>query len=120
MVGTEGRPFIVNLDEDDEAKTIAECLAWVSDRGLPGGSENYELVEETTGEQIAVLDLAWPEGLREGLTQPVALLNEGAEIEAAAGEAGFRFFTSAGAFKRYVETEVLGEEGVPAGAGRLA
>ncbi len=112
VVGAEGRPVIVDLGEDDEATTIAECRAWVSDRGLPSGSENYELIDETTGEQVAVLDLAWPEGLQEGLTQPVALLlNEGAEIEAAAREAGFRFFTSAEAFTRYVETEVLGEEG---------
>ncbi len=61
VVGAEGRPVIVDPGEDDEATTIAECRPWVSGRGPPSGTENYELADETTGEQVAVLDLAWPE-----------------------------------------------------------
>jgi len=57
-----------------------------------------------------VFDLAWPNGIQEELTQPVAvLLNEGAETLAIASQAGFRCFTAVDDFKRYVRAEVLGE-----------
>jgi hypothetical protein len=59
---------------------------------------------------LAILDLAWPNGLQEGLSQPVAiLLGEDHEAEEAASEAGYRFFTSAKAFRKYVREEILGE-----------
>ena len=49
---------------------------------------------EETGVQEAVFDLAWPDGLQFGLSQPVAvLLNKPAEATALAGRAGSRFFT---------------------------
>ncbi len=38
---------------------------------LPAGELRYELVNPETKEPIAVLDLAWPEGLQPGLSQPV-------------------------------------------------
>ena len=47
---------------------------WVIDQGLPEGEMNYELCDEITGEVIAILDLAWPDGLQEGYSQSVALL----------------------------------------------
>ena len=60
------------------------------------------------GEQKAVFDLAWPGGLQQELSQPVAvLLNESVETVALASQAGFRCFTDVEEFKRYVEAEVL-------------
>ncbi len=57
-----------------------------------------------------MLDLAWPEGVQVGLTEPIALLlNEPPDVQRIAGERGFRFFTTVEAFKTYVETEVLEE-----------
>ena len=71
----------------------------------------YELVDEKTGEPLANLDLAWPNGLQEGLSQPVALLlGEGPELEEVVEAAGFRFFTSAKSFRSYVRREILAEE----------
>jgi len=64
-----------------------------------------------TGEQQAVFDLAWPEGLQEELSQPVpVLLNEEPKTVALASSAGFRVFTDVIAFKTYVEREVLSAE----------
>ena len=41
----------------------------------------FELADEGTGAQLAMLDLAWPEGLQPGLSTPVAvLLNEPPEV----------------------------------------
>ena len=64
-----------------------------------------------SGEQRAVFDLAWPQGIQEELSQPVAvLLNEGSEVIALASGAGYRCFTSVDAFKSYVNHEILVED----------
>ena len=60
------------------------------------------------GAPLAIFDLAWPEGLGQGLRRPVALLlDEGPEIEAAANRAGFRFFKGIEEFRAYVRREIL-------------
>lgn len=61
-----------------------------------------------TGNQKAVFDLAWPTGLQEELTQPVAvLLDEGKDVIRLASQAGYRCFTRVQDFKSYVQSEVL-------------
>lgn len=98
------------IDDDDEEARLARCNEWVMNRGLPAGDLSYELVNEHSGEPVAILDLAWPNGLQEGLSQPVALLiGEGEDVEEAASQAGFRFFSSVRAFRRYVREEVLAD-----------
>lgn len=97
-----------NIGSEDEERVLQECREWVAERGLPAGESPYEIVDPETGELQAILDLAWPNGLQEGLSQPVALLiDEGDETENAANRAGFRYFTDVASFKRYVEREVL-------------
>ena len=65
----------------------------------------------TTGEQKAVFDLAWPNGIQEELSQPVAvLINESNETMAFASRCGFRCFTTIDDFRKYVETEILAEQ----------
>jgi len=57
-----------------------------------------------------VFDLAWPSGLQEKLSQPVAvLLNEEDTTVRVAIEAGFRCFTDMRTFREYVEAECLGQ-----------
>ena len=83
-------------------------MGCVTKQGLPEGALTFELADPETGEPVAILDLAWPEGLQEGLSQPVAvLLNEGSETLSAANAHGFRYFTSSEFFKAYVTEEVL-------------
>ena len=49
-------------------------------QGLPLGLLAYDFADPESGEQKAVFDLAWPNGIQEELSQPVAvLLNETAE-----------------------------------------
>jgi hypothetical protein len=109
----------VELHDDDEAREIARCRAWVAEQDLAEGIEDYELVDEMTGDALAILDLAWPEGMQLERTEPVALLlNESPEVERAAAAHGFRFFTSPAALRHYVEREVLEE--VTLGQTRLA
>ena len=88
------------VESEDEEKIIKECNKWVIDQGLSGGEYTYELVDEETGKQLAIVDLAWPEGIQKGLSKPVALLiDEGPETEAAVNKAGYTYFTSVEALK---------------------
>ena len=67
----------------------------------------YDFADAATGEQKAVFDLAWPNGIQEELSQPVAvLLNESTETIAIASQAGYRCFTTT-EDSRYVESEIL-------------
>jgi len=96
---------------ETEEEDLAALNNWVEAQGLPRGQMPFEYTDPNTGEQRAVFDLAWPEGLQQGLTQPVAvLLNEGAETLALASSAGFRCFTSVPAFNDYVAREILSQE----------
>ncbi len=83
---------------------------WVTEEGFPEGEFGYELADEATGEPLAVIDLAWPTGLQEGYSQPVALLiDEDAELGEIVNSAGFRFFTDAESLKKYVREEVISQ-----------
>ena len=95
---------------EDEERIILECNEWIVKHGLPAGEILYELVEPYTGEAMAVLDLAWPDGLQTGLSQPVALLiDEDKETEQAVNAVGYRFFNDRSKFYQYVEREVLSQ-----------
>ena len=95
--------------EDAEEEEVLKALnVWVRSQGLPEGRMEYELAHADSGEPLAILDLAWPNGLQEGYSNPVALLlGEEQETLQIANDHGFRHFTNAEAFKRYAETEVL-------------
>ena len=76
------------------------------EQGLASGQMAYDYSDPNTGEQKAVFDLAWQEGLQPGLTEPVAvLLNESPEVLVLASAAGFRCFTTVTEFRTYVEAE---------------
>jgi hypothetical protein len=93
---------------EDEERLVAELNGWIEGLGLPAGDVLVELADESTGEPIAVLDLAWPNGLQEGLSEPVTLLiDEDSELEELVNQAGYRFFTDVATFKQYVRAEIL-------------
>lgn len=104
-----------SVDTEDEDGIILDCLDWVIQQGLPEGELLYELTDPDTGNQLVIIDLAWPNGLQEGLTEPVALLiNEGSDVEEIVNAAGYRFFTRAEDFKAYVRRTILGDGQVSA------
>jgi len=101
---------VASGDEESELEAINQ---WVKAQGLSIGKIAFGYTDSISGDQLAVFDLAWPEGLQQGLSQPVAvLLNEGIATLAAAASAGYRCFTNAKQFYQYVEAEIL-----PVGAG---
>lgn len=95
---------IADADEEAEIRTLND---WVSEQGLPAGQVEFELTSPDTGQALALFDLAWPDGLQTGLSQPVALLlNEDATTLAIAMSSEFRCFTKSEDFRRYVTTEI--------------
>lgn len=107
------RPTVIGgITSEEEAQELDDLNAWVVARDLAPGVLSSVVLDPTTDEPKAVLDLAWPDGIQTGLSHPVAvLLGEGDELLRLANDAGYRFFTSVASFKRYVKTEILrGEE----------
>jgi len=99
---------ITDEAEEEELEALSD---WVEEQGLPRGVLAFDFADETSGRQQAVFDLAWPKGIQEELTQPVAvLLNESQETLALASRAGFRCFTTVQDFKDYVQKEILAGE----------
>ena len=98
-------------DADEEA-TLLSVNDWLHERGLPSGELDLELADAESGEPLAILDLAWPNGLQVGLSTPVALLlGEAQSTLQIANDHGYRHFTDADGFKRYTETEILAVAG---------
>ena len=109
VVKAEDKVVSGGITSEQEEQDLIELNDWVAEQGLPKGILGYDYADEQTGDQKAVFDLAWPNGIQEELSQPVAVfLNEEAETIAMASQAGFRCFMDIAAFKSHVATELLG------------
>lgn len=100
---------------EEEERIVNDLNRWVVQKGLPKGEILYELVKEATGEPLAILDIAWPSGMQEGLSQPVALLiDEEKETEEIVNSMGYRYFRDTENFKSYVLSEILASDNLAA------
>jgi hypothetical protein len=98
-----------SISSEEEEAHLQAVNDWVVAQGLPPGEIAFDCADPETGQQKAVFDIAWPSGLQQELSAPVALLlNEGEDTLALASAAGFRCFTNAESFKDYVSREILG------------
>lgn len=96
---------ITSEEEEEQLEAIND---WMEEMGLSRGMLAYDFADAATGEQRAVFDLAWPSGIQEELSQPVAvLLNESADTIGIASQAGYRCFNSSEEFRRYVSNDIL-------------
>ncbi|HZW06325.1 MAG TPA: DUF262 domain-containing protein [Phycisphaerales bacterium] len=109
---TPPQPVAVNgVSSDEEEQELEELNDWLEKKGLAEGELGFDFTDDETGQQKAVFDLAWPRGVQEGLSEPVAvLLNEPVETMAIASQAGYRCFTSIKKFKGYIRKEILAGE----------
>jgi hypothetical protein len=96
------------ITSEAEEEALESLNEWMEGEGLPRGVLAYDFADAATGEPKAVFDLAWPSGIQEELSQPVAvLLDETNETLAIASQAGYRCFTTIDEFQRYVKAEIL-------------
>lgn len=102
------------MEGAEEERILREANDWVRSHDLPDGEYDIEVIDNDTRDCIATIDLGWPNGLQEGLSQPIALLiNEDEETKEAVNQAGYRFFTDVEKFKRYIEREILNKQSLP-------
>jgi hypothetical protein len=107
-VVTEASRGVTSEEEEDQLEAVND---WMEAQGLSRGRLAYDFADAATGVQKAVFDLAWPNGIQEELSQPVAvLLNESTETIGIASQAGYRCFTGIEEFRRYVDSEILAGE----------
>ena len=100
------------ITSDDEEAELTRLNEWVEFQGLAPGQMSFDYTDPHTGDQLAVFDLAWPDGVQAELTQPVVvLLDEGRETLEIAAKAGYRCFTRIEDFRNYVDTEISLAEG---------
>ncbi len=98
------------ITSEAEEEALESLNDWVEAQGLPRGHMAFEYTEVDTAEHAAIFDLAWPDGLQEGLSGPTCLLlNEGSATLALASSAGFRCFTDIKSFKAYLKKDILSE-----------
>jgi hypothetical protein len=96
-----------NITDAAEEEEIINCALWMEQNGLPAGEISYELTDEE-GNPLAILDLAWPEGIQVGLSKSAALiLNEDEQVEKILNHQNYLYFTSVQELKDYVENEIL-------------
>lgn len=101
------------VNGEDEEVLLLNTNIWITEQGLPEGEMIYELMDPDGDEVQAYLDLAWPDGLQQGLSDPVALLiDEDAETMELASQAGYRCFTNAEEFREYLRQDILALESV--------
>jgi len=101
------------ITSEAEEEALESLNAWLEEQGLTRGQVAFDYADPDTGEQKAVFDLAWPDGLQPGLTGPVALLlNEPSDVLALASAAGFRCFTATADLQAYVRSEIVNIEAI--------
>lgn len=104
LVSFVTRDYRSDIDEEEE---IAEMSEWMLNAGLNEGIMNHELLDEN-GNAVAIIDLAWPQGIQRGLSEPIALLlNETADTQAIVSKYGFRYYTSVSELKDYIQRNYL-------------
>lgn len=96
------------ISSEAEENALEAFNDWVAAQKLPRGQLNYELEKVLEDGSKPLLDLAWPVGLQENLSQPVALLlNRPAEVLAIASQQGFQCFAHMDQAKTYIQEAVL-------------
>ncbi len=91
-----------------EKPEINELLAWLEEHHLPKPELDYELCEPDSTTVLTIVDAAWPKGIQESYSKPVALVLEGREDAAEwAGLLDYRVFTSLPILYSYIEREIL-------------
>lgn len=97
-------------EEDHELQAL---VSWVTANGLPKPELDFEVSDPVTGEVLTIVDAAWPKGLQEGYSQPIALCLEAEDQKTAiVNQVGYRFFTSINTLQRYLEEQIEGAKQV--------
>ena len=99
-----------SIANEEEEEVLLGISTWVKALGLAEGDLLYDLADELTGKAIAIIDLAWPNGLQTGFTEPVAIMiNEDTDLRDRVSQSGYRVFTDEDSFKRYTSGVIVSQ-----------
>ena len=114
---TLARPVMVVEDDPDDLRDreVGELLDWLRESGYAEAERDVEVAHPATGEVLAIAEAFWPNGLQEGLGDPVVLEldPEMADLRALEG-LGMAVFTSCRPLREFVDRrrqEQLGAAG---------
>jgi hypothetical protein len=96
---------------------ITGVLRWIEEAGFPGPRLDLEIADPDTQALIVSGDLVWPNGVQEGLGDPVVFeLDADDTVVSQLAAIGYRVFTTVDALRRYLESTLEGptvEEATP-------
>jgi len=96
---------------------IVELLSWIKDRGFASPKVDLEIAHPETQALIVVGDLVWPNGVQEGLGDPIVFeLGADESVVTQLSALGYRCFTTGESLRRFLECGpegAYGEETVP-------
>ena len=94
----------VSGEENDELQTL---VSWAMTSGFPKPELHFEVCDLNSGEVLTIVNAAWPKGLQEGYSQPIALILDVDDQKVGMlNQAGYRFFTSIEAIRRYLKEQI--------------
>ncbi len=95
---THGVPPRIDIDEE-----LMDLLLWFEDNNIPIPEVNFEINDPDTGENLTMVELAWPNGLQEGYSKPLALILEtNSDSKVILNQAGYTFFDTIDALKQHI------------------
>ena len=100
----------ISVADDEEDTELNELAEWMEEMGLHPGIRGYGAVSGYGGKPI-IIDVAWPEGVQPGRTEPVALMIDEEDSDVYTVQAaGFRVFRSTQEMQLFVTTKYLDGE----------
>lgn len=98
------QPLVAESSDESDESVLDEIQNWMREKQMPTGDLSWDLADETSGAQLAVADIAWPDGIQVGRGEPVALLLDAdKETLGRLSQRGFRCFTDVPSFKGHVQ-----------------
>ena len=98
-----------SVESDEEEALLQQAMQWMEQQDLPIGDYGYELQDQFS-EQTVTIDLAWPRGVKEGISiQAALLIDEDDETLQIASRNGYICFTTLEQLQAYVLRDILGE-----------
>lgn len=92
-----------DINEDEK---ILELSYWMEENGLSGGEINYEL--KVSDNENIIIDLAWPDGIQNNLSEPVAIMiEEESSNISKVNLQKYRVFEDIKSFKDYIRNNYL-------------
>lgn len=102
VFSTTAPPIAASADSDDEE--LLKLGIAVEQQGYPGPEISWELAGSNQPPLTA--DLAWPAGVQQGLSVPLALVRDDSAAQQAFQAAGFRVCLSVADLQAYLQKEI--------------